>query len=183
MYISIIKAHNLLCESEEDQMSLDLGDTKSEPKPKGDLFGESKNNITIHTKINFKKITDWINSIPSDSDELEEFIVDEENHITAVLGRAIGNPNNYRGSADWGGADVWSLSEAPESGDDGFVGEYIAVFDHDVVLGYRDEDEYSEDTIHTEMSLDDVFDKKALTRFFDEVKSHVDESVIEEGWG
>ena len=168
---SIIKAHNLLCESEGEQLELDLGDSQNAKL--------DKSKIKVYNTINFEMIKDWIKSIPETShdegEEYDEFTQDSDNSLENLLGKAIGNPNNYRGSADWGGATVWSLSEAPNSGVDGYAGEYLAFFDDTVVFGERDGEEDSDDVVFDELSFDDLFDKKALNRFFDEVKEKLSE--------
>jgi hypothetical protein len=64
------------------------------------------------------------------------------------ISEKFGNQNKYRGSADWGGIPVWSISG------DGYTGKFIGIDDNNDVFVLKrklvgeDMDEYEDEQIH-----------------------------------
>lgn len=76
--------------------------------------------------------------------------------LADIFDQFIGPRNQYAGSADWGGADVWSFKQG-DSEYPGFEGLFLGSFDHAWVVGNRtlDEDQVGYDYMSTEIELDE----------------------------
>lgn len=66
-------------------------------------------------------------------------------YVVDIISKKLGKPNFYSGSADWGGADVWTLKG------DSYVGTFLAFLDNELVILERPEtfgnEDDEEDTI------------------------------------
>jgi hypothetical protein len=91
--------------------------------------------------------------------------------IRIELGKRLGTPNSYSGSADWGGATVWSISG------DKYTGVFVGIDDNnDVFLISREE---TEEGGYEDEELYIAHDFEQLDKLLNMVESHKSSSINE----
>jgi hypothetical protein len=100
-------------------------------------------------------LLNWLNSDDEDTFDIDgkkllyaEFLDDEDifynqNKLIRVISNTIGEPNKYNGSADWAGANVWTILG------DKFYGTFIYLNEDDLCLLTRFFNEVDEENVDT----------------------------------